>query len=138
VDAILQASEAELQEVEGVGPKVAAEVHGFLTSEENRAAIQELREHVDVQPADTETADELDGLTVVFTGSVEGWTRDDLEDLVESHGGRATGSVSGNTDYLVVGERPGTSKRSDAAAADVPELSPEEFFDLLADEGVEI
>lgn len=138
MDAVLQASQDDLQTVEGVGPKVAEEVRGFLTSDENRAAIEALREFVDIQTAETAVGDELDELTVVFTGSVEGWTRAELEDLVESHGGRATGSVSGNTDYLVVGENPGTSKRSDAETAGVPEVSPTEFFDILAEHGITV
>lgn len=138
LDDILSASTEELQAVDGVGPKVAEEVHGFLTSDENRTAIEALREHVDVHRVETDMGDELEGITVVFTGSVEDWTRDELEELVESHGGRATGSVSGNTDYLVVGENPGTSKLSDASEANVPELSPAEFFELLTERGVSI
>ena len=82
-------------------------------------------------------ASELDGLTFVFTGSVDGWTRGELQDLVQRHGGNAVSSVSGNTDYLVVGESPGQTKRDDAAAEGVPELDAESFFDVLAERGVD-
>ncbi len=74
----------------------------------------------------------------MFTGSVENWTRDELEELVERHSGDATDSVSGNTDYLVVGENPGETKQEDAETNDVSELDPDEFFDLLADRGVDL
>ncbi|MFB6096707.1 MAG: NAD-dependent DNA ligase LigA [Haloferacaceae archaeon] len=139
LDAVVDADEDDLQAVEGVGPTVAAHVREFFENERNREVIERLRER-GVEPRSAEGAggDELAGLTVVFTGRVEGWTRDDLEELVERHGGDATGSVSGNTDYLVVGEDPGSTKRQDAESNDVPEIDPDEFFDVLADRGVDV
>jgi len=139
LDAILAASEDDLAAVEGVGPTMAAQIHSFFANDRNREAIARLREYgVTPEAAAMAGGDELAGLTIVFTGAVEDWTRDELEALVERHGGDATGSVSGNTDYLVVGADPGTTKREDAAANDVDELSPEAFFDLLADRGVDV
>jgi DNA ligase (NAD+) len=120
-----------------VGPTVAREIREFLDSERNRAVIEQLRERgVDPQPVAVDGGDELDGLTFVFTGSLDGFTRSDAQDLVERHGASATGSVSGNTDYLVVGENPGTNKREDADAEDVPEIDEAEFRDLLDERGV--
>ncbi|MGB9987028.1 NAD-dependent DNA ligase LigA [Salarchaeum japonicum] len=139
LDAVLDASENDLREVDGVGETVAGEIREFFENERNREVIERLRErgvtpHVEAE----ETGSELDGLTIVFTGSVADWTRDELETLVESHGGNVTGSVSSNTDYLVVGENPGATKREDADEEDVPERTPEEFFELLADRGVDV
>jgi len=138
IEALRDADREALRAVEGVGPTLAENVREFFENERNRAVLEDLLSHV--SPLETEGGggDELDGLTVVFTGSVEGWTRDDLGALVADRGGSATSSVSGNTDYLVVGENPGQSKRDDAAAAAVPELYPDEFFDLLAKRGVEV
>jgi DNA ligase (NAD+) len=116
---------------------VADQIREFFDSDRNRAVIADLREYVDPEPAETAGGDELAGLTVVFTGSLDR-PRDELADLVERHGGNATGSVSGNTDYLVVGENPGTTKRADADDEDVPELSPAEFRDLLEERGVAV
>jgi hypothetical protein len=83
--------------------------------------VEALRERgVEPEAAETEIGDELDGLTFVFTGSLDGYTRSDAQDLVERHGGNATSSVSGNTDYLVAGADPGASKRDDAEANEVP------------------
>ncbi|MFB6137789.1 MAG: NAD-dependent DNA ligase LigA [Halobacteriaceae archaeon] len=144
VDAIRAADADELRAVEGVGPEVAERVNAFFANDRNAAVVDRLLEHVDPQPPAVGPGDPgdgsapLEGLTVVFTGSVEGYTRDDLEALVERQGGSATGSVSGNTDYLVVGENPGATKRADAEAEGVPQLSPAEFFDLLAERGVEV
>jgi len=139
LDAIMAASKADLQDVDGVGETVAGRVVDFFANERNRAVIERLRERgVDPDPVETAGGDELDGLTIVFTGSVEGWTRDDLQRLVEDHGGNATSSVSGNTDYLVLGENAGQSKQDDAAENDVPTLDPEAFFELLADRGIDV
>jgi DNA ligase (NAD+) len=139
LEGVLEAEKADLQAVEGVGETVASRIRTFLETPENRAVIRRLRERgVDPQPASETGGDELDGLTVVFTGSVEGWTRDDLEDLIERHGGSATGSVSGNTDILVVGSNPGRTKREAADEHGVETLDPEAFFDRLAALGVAV
>jgi DNA ligase (NAD+) len=139
LDTLLDADRDALQRVDGVGPTVAESIRSFLDNERNRAVIERLRERGVEPAAASETGDDaLDDVTVVFTGSVSDWTRDDLEALVERHGGNATSSVSGTTDYLVVGESPGRTKRDDAAANDVPELDPAEFFDRLAERGVDV
>ncbi|MFB6227119.1 MAG: NAD-dependent DNA ligase LigA [Halobacteriales archaeon] len=135
LDAFLSASRAEFEEIEGVGPETAREIEGFLDDERNRDLIERLREHVDPGAPDTTDAarEALDGLTFVFTGSLEGYTRADAQELVERHGGRVTGSVSGETDYLVVGDNPGQRKREDAEAESVPAIGEEEFEALLAE-----
>ena len=136
LDAILDADEAELREVDDVGPEVASSIRTFLDAEENRDAIEGLRERgVDPEPIDAEAGDALDGLTFVFTGSLS-TTRDEAQAHVEAHGASATSSVSGNTDYLVAGENPGRSKRDDADAEGVPVLDEDEFAELLAEHGV--
>jgi DNA ligase (NAD+) len=139
LDAVIDASEEELEAVDDVGPIVAEEIYEFFRSERNRAVVDALRERgVEPQEAETETGDELDGLTFVFTGSLDGYTRGEAQDLVERHGGNATSSVSGNTDYLVAGSNPGHSKQDDAAANDVPIVDQERFEELLAEHGVEM
>ena len=138
LDAVMDASAEELQAVEGIGETVAGEIEEFFASERNREVIADLRSH-GVEPQESETAgDALEGLTFVFTGSLEGMTREEAQELVEANGGSATSSVSGNTDYLVVGENPGQSKRDDAAANDVSTIDQSEFEALLADHGVEV
>ncbi|MFB6069674.1 MAG: NAD-dependent DNA ligase LigA [Halanaeroarchaeum sp.] len=139
LDAVMDADRGDLQAVEGVGPAVAGQIEDFFANERNRQVVERLRERgVEPEPVEATGGDELAGLTVVFTGSVEGFTRDELQDLVERHGGDATGSVSGNTDYLVVGANPGQTKRDAAADNDVPTVDPDAFFDLLAERGVDV
>ncbi|QZP36604.1 NAD-dependent DNA ligase LigA [Halobaculum magnesiiphilum] len=135
-EAVRAASEAELTEVDDIGETVAHTVRDFFEAEQNARVIDDLLNYVDPQRDDTETGDALDGLTFVFTGSLS-TARSVAQDLVAAHGANATSSVSGNTDYLVVGDSPGTSKREDAEANDVPELDEEGFADLLAEHGIE-
>ncbi|SDX77319.1 NAD-dependent DNA ligase LigA [Halobellus clavatus] len=137
LDAVMDAAADDLEAVDDVGPTVAEHVAEFFANEGNRAVVEELRElGVDPEPVETaEGGDALDGLTFVFTGSLA-ITREDAQALVERHGASATGSVSGNTDYLVVGENPGRSKRADADANDVPTLDEDGFSDLLAEHGI--
>jgi DNA ligase (NAD+) len=136
LEAVMAAEEADLRAAEDVGPEVASRVVSFFESPANRTAVEDLLAHVDVQPAETDVGDELAGLTVVFTGSLS-VSRSDAQELVESHGASATSSVSGNTDYLVVGDDPGRSKRDDADDHGVPTVEEDEFRELLAERGVE-
>ncbi|MFC6974666.1 NAD-dependent DNA ligase LigA [Halomicroarcula sp. GCM10025709] len=122
--------------VPDVGPVVADAIVEFFRGEGNRDVLDRLLDHVDPQDAAATGGEELAGLTFVFTGSLEEYTRSDAQELVERHGGSATGSVSGNTDYLVVGANPGQRKREDAADNDVRELDEAAFETLLAERGV--
>jgi len=134
---VAEAVDAErLQAIEDVGPEVADSIVTFFGRDRTQETLDRLLEHVSPQEADTVGGDELDGLTFVFTGSLETYTRSEAQDLVETRGGNATGSVSGNTDYLVVGDSPGQRKREDADAEGVPVLNEEAFEELLEERGV--
>ncbi|MFA9416324.1 NAD-dependent DNA ligase LigA [Natrinema sp. HArc-T2] len=126
-----------LEDVDEIGDTVAETIHDFFTSDANAAVVDDILEHVSPQEADTDAGgDELDGLTFVFTGSLEGMTRSEAQETVEAHGANATSSVSGNTDYLVAGSNPGATKREDAQDNGVPIADEDEFRTLLADRGV--
>jgi DNA ligase (NAD+) len=136
MDELLAASEEDLSNVEDVGPVIAASVHRFLHSEHGQRAIRRLREAgVDMTspkktPATTATAGPLSGKTLVVTGTLEKYTREEIEALIEQHGGRAASSVSKSTDYLVAGEKAG-SKLDKARKLGVAILSESEFDALL-------
>lgn len=132
LDAVMEASEDELEAVDEIGPVVAGEIREFFDSEQNRRVIRELRATgVEPEARQRKEGDEFAGRTFVFTGSLPDRTRAEATEAIERRGGSVTGSVSGNTDYLVVGEEPGTTKREEARANDVPELTPDEFEALL-------
>jgi len=144
LDELLSASEdpdafeARLRTIEDVGPAVAERVREFFGSEGNRAVVEALRERgLDPRPAEAAgDGGALSDLAVVFTGSLSR-PREEVAALVERHGGTVAGSVSGNTDYLVVGENPGRRKREDAEAEGVPRIDETAFRDLLAERGVD-
>ncbi|MEF8882420.1 MAG: NAD-dependent DNA ligase LigA [Halapricum sp.] len=125
-----------LQSVPDVGPEIADSIVTFFGREETQRTLDRLLEHVSPQEADTVGGDELTGLTFVFTGSLEDYTRKEAQDLVESHGGSATSSVSGNTDYLVVGENPGQRKREAAEREGIPVIDEAAFEELLEERDV--
>ncbi|EMA65984.1 NAD-dependent DNA ligase LigA [Halorubrum aidingense JCM 13560] len=141
LDAVMDADADALRAVDDVGPEVASSIRDFFDTPENRAAIEGLRER-GVEPEAVDTGSDgdaplpLDGLTFVFTGSLS-VTRGAAQAHVEAHGANATSSVSGNTDYLVAGESPGRSKRSDADSEGVPVLDEDAFAEFLAERGIE-
>ena len=124
------ADEERLAKVEDVGPEVAASVAAFFSNEANQATIDGLL-NAGVSPTRTERGDELAGLTVVVTGSIEGYTRNELSELLERHGADVTSSVSGETDYLVVGEDPGTRKQEAAEEYGVETLKEAAFRERI-------
>jgi DNA ligase (NAD+) len=139
LDDLMQASEKELQQIPEIGPKVAHSIVTFFEEEQNRQVIQEIRDAglELTNPAHEGGAQPLEGLTFVFTGRLDRWTRDEVKRIVERWGGRATSSVSGETDYVVVGPGAG-SKRDEAEAQDVPVVDEERFVDLLREHDVKV
>ena len=139
-EAVREADESELQEVPDVGRIVASAIQDYFDNEETAAVIDRLLDHVDPQEVEVDRNDggALEDETFVFTGSLDAFTRSEAQDVVERHGGSATGSVSSNTDYLVVGDNPGQTKRDDAEVEDVPMLSEDEFVSLLDECGISI
>lgn len=127
---LMAATRNALQKLPDVGPEIVCSVTSFFR--ENRQALQDLQlVGVTVQPVSTEKGDQpLEGRTFVFTGALRGYTRDEAQKAVEALGGRATSSVSDNTDYLVVGENPG-SKLDEVENRGIEILSEKEFERLL-------
>jgi DNA ligase (NAD+) len=132
LEAIREAGVEELDAVAEIGPEIAASVAAFFASERNRAVLARMREAgVRVQAmAQAVQPRTLEGKTFVFTGRLEHYTRDEAKAAVEARGGRATSSVSGETDYVVTGESPG-SKRDQAERLGVEILSEQDFQRLL-------
>jgi DNA ligase (NAD+) len=133
LDRIMAASEEELAAVEGVGPKIAASVHEFLASERNRAVIDKLRRAgVNFEgPQAADAPQTLAGMSVVVTGTLEGWSREAAEDEIKARGGKAPGSVSKKTTALVAGDAPGAAKVTKAEELGVPILDEAGFAHLL-------
>ena len=136
LDAIVKQSEAELSEVEEVGSVIAHSVHHFLNSEIGRQIVADLREAglnfgapLAERPA-VPTTGPLVGKTVVVTGSLERFTRQQIQELIHQHGGKPASSVSKKTDYVVAGAEAG-SKLDKARELGVRVLTEDEFTQLL-------
>lgn len=115
--AAIRAADPDMpQQVPDIGPAVAASIRSYFDTERTAVAVDRLLEHVDPEPPVTDDRpDVLADTTVVFTGTLERFTRENAQSLVETHGGAATSSVSGATDYLVAGDNPGQRKQTAAA-----------------------
>jgi DNA ligase (NAD+) len=132
LDAVMSASEEELSVVEGVGPTIAAAVTEWFTVDWHRAIIDKWR------AAGVRMADErdesvertLEGLSIVVTGSLTGFSRDDAKEAIVARGGKAASSVSKKTAYVVAGDSPG-SKYDKAVELGVPILDEDGFSRLL-------
>lgn len=134
LDALMQASEAEIKGVGGIGAETAASVVAFLGEHRNREVIERLRA-AGVSPRPVEAAGgSLEGKVFVLTGALQHRTRDEATREIESRGGRVTSSVSGETDYVVVGTDPG-SKLDDAEAEGVEQLDEHAFEEVLKQGG---
>lgn len=138
MDALASATHADLLEVPTVGAAIADSVVAFFESEGNRAAILRLADAgvrmADEAPARSEAPgidrSEFEGRTFVFTGTLERFTRQRAEEMVELLGGHASSSVSRKTDYVVAGEDAG-SKLTRARELGVTVLSEQDFVDML-------
>jgi DNA ligase (NAD+) len=134
--AIREAEEETLANTDGVGPTIAASVRDWLDGEDSgwHTAIIDRWAAAGVAMADERDesiARTLEGLTVVATGSLQHYTRDSVKEAIISRGGKASGSVSKKTDYVVVGENAG-SKAEKAEQLGVRVLDEDEFTTLLA------
>jgi DNA ligase (NAD+) len=132
VDAIAAASPEEIARVEGVGPTIAEAIQEWFAVDWHRDIIDKWRaagvaleeEQVDTGPKP------LAGLTVVVTGTLANFSRDVATEAVASRGGKVSASVSKKTDFVVVGDSPG-SKYDKAVALGVPVLDEDGFVTLL-------
>lgn len=100
-----------LTEIEGIGPEMAHSILHFLTSKEGRRALDRLKDAgVNMKQPKRKVASDSPfvGKTVVVTGSIEGYTRNEIQDLIKKLGGTPTGSVSKKTDLVIAGESPGS------------------------------
>jgi DNA ligase (NAD+) len=134
LDAITAASTEQLAAVEGVGPTIADAVTEWFTVDWH-CRIVDKWQSAGVRMADERDASvprTLEGLTIVVTGSLAGFSRDDAKEAILTRGGKAAGSVSKKTDYVVAGDAPG-SKYDKAVELGVPVLDEDGFRKLLAE-----
>jgi len=133
LDAVMDADAEALQEVSGIGPNVAEEIHGFFHQKHNREVIKALRK-AGVEPPHIVVSRKtlpLAGKTFVLTGTLNSMSRDEAKEKLIELGAKVAGSVSKKTDYVVLGDDPG-SKAIKARELGVSMLVEKEFLKLIA------
>jgi DNA ligase (NAD+) len=132
LDALAEATAEDLTEAEDIGPKVAESILFFFGQPENTALIRRLKEaglNFEAR-AEKRGPGPLEGKTFVLTGTLDAMEREKARELIEGWGGKVTSSVSSKTDYVVVGESPG-SKLDKARQLNIAILNEQEFLKLV-------
>ena len=133
LDAVARASTSELAAIEGVGDVIAESVASWFSNKRHQAIITKLRkggvrfDNVTVVDA----PQTLVGRTIVVTGTLSGFGREEAEQAIKDRGGKSSGSVSGKTFALVVGDEPGASKVKKAVELGIPQIGEASFVRLL-------
>jgi len=138
LDALAEADRERLEAIADIGPIVAESIQRFFRDPRNRKLIRELKE-VGVRTREprrkASAAGPLQGKTVVLTGALSGYTRQQAEELIRRMGGKPSGSVSSRTDLVIVGENPG-SKYDKARKLGVPIADEKAFVKMLKEAGL--
>jgi DNA ligase (NAD+) len=130
IDALEDASEEELQQVEEVGPRIAKSIVEFFAEPRNRELVEELgAAGLTLKGKKKERGTKLAGKTFVLTGTLAHYSRDEAKKMIEDAGGRVSGSVSKKTDYVVAGSDAG-SKLDKAKELGVAVIDEKEMENL--------
>jgi DNA ligase (NAD+) len=139
--ALRAADDEALQDVAGIGPRMAEQITAFFRVPHNTAVLDQLLdgrvEPRETEPVGEEEAGALVGLRVVLTGGLERFTRSQAKELLQTHGAQVTSAVSRKTDYVVAGTEPG-SKLAKAQNLGVAVLDEQGLVDLLAEHAIQL
>ena len=131
LDSLMDATEEELTRVPDIGGITAAFIRNWFGNPQSQDLIERLRKAgVDFRSHEEKKDDRFAGMTFVLTGALSKFTRDEASAIIESYGGKASGSVSKKTSYVVAGENAG-SKLTKAQSLGIPVLSEEEFAAMI-------
>lgn len=135
IDTLMAATEEQLTEVEGIGSVIAASVRAYFADEKNRIIVERLRRHgvsmalSEEQQASTGTR--LAGKSIVISGVFERHSRDEYKQMIERHGGKNVGSISGKTSFVLAGSNMGPSKLQKAQKLGIAVVSEDEFLRMI-------
>lgn len=135
IEALEQASFESLIAVDEIGERIAQSVRAYLADGRNQAIVKRLQEQgLQMKLSEERLAnqsDKLKGLTIVISGTFSKHSRDEYKAMIEQHGGKNSGSVSGKTNYILAGENMGPAKLEKAAKLGVRIIHEEEFLSML-------
>ena len=131
LDALMAATHEQLTQVADIGEITAASICQWFSQDQSREIIERLRQAgVNFEATQTSLDDRFAGMTFVLTGTLSKFTRDEATEQIEALGGKAAGSVSKKTTYVVVGENAGSKERK-ARELGVPILTEDEFLQMI-------
>lgn len=132
MDTLMDAQQEDIEDIESIGPKIAQSVVEFFDQDHNRDIVTKLRSHgLTLQMEEEQQASQkLKDKKFVLTGSLPSLTRKEATQLIEKHGGSTTSSVSSKTDYLLVGDSPG-SKYNKAKELNISIIDQTSFLELI-------
>ena len=134
MEALEQATVGDLTNVDDIGEITASFLRDWFESEQSQDLLRRLRDAgVNMTSNERQTDDRFAGMTFVLTGTLERFSREEAQALIEARGGKASGSVSKKTTYVVAGEAAG-SKLKKANELGIPVLSEQEFLAMLGEE----
>jgi len=137
IDNIMQATEEELVQAEEIGEKIAESVLAFFKVARNRKIVEELRKaglqlELSAASIPKKVSSKLNGLSFVVSGVFSNFSRDEIKQVIEQHGGKNQSGVSAKTNYLLAGDEAGPSKLDKAKKLKVAILSEKEFVKLIS------
>ena len=135
MQALLDASQEDLENVEEIGEKIAESVVLYFADESNRNIVQRLAKHalqMEVGEEDKAVSNALQGASIVVSGLFTQFSRTELKKIIEQHGGKNVGSISKKTTFVVAGENMGPSKRQKAEDLGIPLITEEEFIQKIS------
>lgn len=132
-----QASFEDLTAVDEIGERIARSIIAYFADERNRTLVNRLKEYgLQMSVAEEKLAnrsEKLKGLSIVISGTFAKHSRDEYKAMIEQHGGKNSGSVSGKTDYILAGDNMGPSKLEKAAKLGVKIINEDEFLNMIAE-----
>ncbi|HCN11761.1 MAG TPA: NAD-dependent DNA ligase LigA [Chryseobacterium sp.] len=134
IDKLINAELSEIANVDDVGEKIAESILEFFNKEKNKLIIDRLKNvglQFEINENDKPISNIFHGKTFLFTGSLENFTRENAQELVEKHGGKNVSSVSKNLDYLVIGENAGSKLKKAQDIKSINIITEDEFLKLL-------
>lgn len=134
IEAISSASYQTLMDIDEVGEVIANSVMEFFANEQNRNIVNRLKEaglQFALGQAEEQASNKLEGLSIVISGTFERYSRDELKQLIEAHGGKNVSSISSKTDYVLAGANMGPAKLEKANALGVKIISEADFIKMI-------
>lgn len=132
-----QASFEDLTAVDEIGERIARSIIAYFADERNRTLVNRLKEYgLQMSVAEEKLAnrsEKLKGLSIVISGTFARHSRDEYKAMIEQHGGKNSGSVSGKTDYILAGDNMGPAKLEKAAKLGVKIINEDEFLNMIAE-----